>query len=748
MLIQNDRPQIDLVLVGGGHAHVSVLRSFGMKPVPGLRITLITDVLDAPYSGMLPGYVEGQWQYDDMHIHLGQLCQFAGARLIHAQVEDINLAHQQIFIQGQSPVSYDFLSLNCGAIPDLSPIKGAVKHAIAVKPISHFLEKLPNQLDGKTQFSVVGGGAAGTELAIALRARFKGMGDALAIRVFSRSDRLVPQAPLKVSDIVEKACISQHIEIHHNADVSEIEQDAILTSNGTYPSDYHFIVTGVKPASWVSRLSCEHDANGFLLARKTFQLKGYDNVFAAGDVMQIEGDERPKAGVFAVRAGPILVQNIRRILDDKPLVHYRPQRKYLAIIGLGNGRAVGFRSNFVVSGKAVWEWKKWIDVRFMDRFNKLPNMPQPTTDYPPAIQRMRPATAQHVMYCSGCGSKAGPDILKIALHDACNTALELGADPKYLPSPDELSDSAHLKFEKTKPLKNHQIIQSIDTISQHISDPFIFGRIATLHAMSDIFVSGGEMHSAVATIALRRGSPEIQQRDLTAKLAGAMLECANHNAKLIGGHTIAADEASMGLAVTGLVHEKYFEQDLGSETLAIILTKPLGIGVILAAQMQTHVPSKAIIETQKIMLQSNFRATQILMQQGCVAMTDVTGFGLAGHLHHLMRTHKLAGAEIRLNALPLLDYAPVLSAEGVASSLLAQNRLSTPLITAYKRHEDKMLATKEDLMFDPQTSGGVVGLVAVSKAEQTIETLRKAGYIQASIIGHTGSDTPGISITE
>lgn len=743
---QNERPQIDLILIGGGHAHVSVLRSFGIKPIPGLRITLISDVLDAPYSGMLPGFVEKSWQFNDMHIHLPSLCQFASARLIHAQVEDIDLSKQQISIRNHAPMTYDFLSLNSGAVPDLSSIPGADEHAITVKPISHFLEQLPTDLSGKTQFSVIGGGAAGSELALALRKRYQDRGSALSIQLFSRADRLVPQAPRRVSKVIEKACERQHITIHHEADVTSIKKAAVTTSTASYASDFHFIVTGVKPAKWVHRLSCSQDESGFILTRKTLQLKEYDNVFAAGDIAQIEGESRPKAGVFAVRAGPILAKNIRNLLEGQSLFHYHPQTHYLAIIGLSNAEAIAYRGSLAFKGKWVWLLKKWIDKKFMDKFNILPQMKQPVPHYPKTIQHMRPKTAENIIYCSGCGSKAGPAILKTALQDACDIAKTLGANPKYLPTLNELSDTAPLIWDK--PLSaSQQLIQSIDTISQHISDPFIFGRVAALHAMSDIFVSGGKMHSASAHITLLRGSEEIQQRDLTSKLAGAMLECAAHGAKLIGGHTIASEEAAMGLAVTGITQKARKKQPMPAEDLALILTKPLGIGVILAGTMKSAVPSNALAATYQTMLQSNFHAAQTLIGYGSVAMTDVTGFGLAPHLLQLIERFPGLSVSVQLEQLPFLPHAVELSCAGIQSSLFRQNRSAIQTASAYERKKESQLKCKEEVCFDPQTSGGVLALLPQSSAKAAISALQEAGYMHAKIIGYQTTAQPRITFT-
>jgi selenide,water dikinase len=171
--------RLDVVLIGGGHAHVQVLRSFGMYPEPGVRLTLIAKELEAPYSGMLPGLIAGHYTHEECHINLVRLARFANARLIHGSVTGIDRATKRIAIDGRPPLAYDLASIDVGIAPDVSGIEGAAEHALAVKPISALtpkwqaLEAAAQETDGPRRFVVVGGGAAGFELVHALRHRFR-----------------------------------------------------------------------------------------------------------------------------------------------------------------------------------------------------------------------------------------------------------------------------------------------------------------------------------------------------------------------------------------------------------------------------------------------------------------------------------------------------------------------------------------------------------------------------------------------
>src|SRR5919109_2948888 len=167
----------DVVLVGAGHSHVRVLRMFGMDPMPGVRLTLITRQVHTPYSGMLPGLIAGHYSYDTSHIDTGPLCRFASARLYHAEVVGLDLAGKQVVCRGRPPVPYDVLSINIGSTPSAREVPGAVDRAIPVKPIDGFLARFKAARGrilargGRARIGVVGAGAGGVELVLALHYR-------------------------------------------------------------------------------------------------------------------------------------------------------------------------------------------------------------------------------------------------------------------------------------------------------------------------------------------------------------------------------------------------------------------------------------------------------------------------------------------------------------------------------------------------------------------------------------------------
>jgi selenide,water dikinase len=737
---------IDLVLIGGGHAQIAVLKSFGMRPLDRVRLTLVTDVLMAPYSGMLPGHVEGHHSMEDMHIDLLKLARFAGARLIKRSVANIDFINQNIVLEDGLNLHYDVLSLNSGAVPDAESIQGTDAYGITVKPISHFLEKMPILSELSGDIAVIGGGAAGCELAISLTRHYQLADKPFACHLFSRSKRLLPTAPLSASKIMARALLDNDIALHLGASVQRLTRDGVIGEKGdTIPARHIFVVTAARPADWVKGLAIAHCEDGYIQVRPTLQLMEYDNVFAAGDIASICGEKREKAGVFAVRAGPYLADNLRRFIQASPLKSFRPQSRYLALIGLGGKQALAIRGRFVAKGALWWHLKNWIDKRFIEKFTQIPEMKIPAAPLPALARTLDETIETDGFECSGCGAKAGADILSEALAAACQMARGKGADPRYLPPSGITLDHGTIHLPRDMPQKA-SLSQSVDFLSQHISDAYLFGRIAALHALSDIFVAGDKPLAAQALVTVQRTRPKMQKSDLTLMLCGAIEELAAHETSLTGGHTTVASEAMLGFSVTAIADEDGACPPLPEgEEIALILTKPIGIGVILAAEMRGLCPAASYEAAIEVMLTSNAGAANIILSHAPFAqMTDVTGFGLARHAMNLMQRTGFSGMMLSLDRIPLISGAAALSARGISSSLYPHNAGNIALNGASMLGEGGRPII--DLLFDPQTSGGVLAALPRQKAEEICRKLHKAGYKQAAIIGHLTHDQAGITL--
>ena len=452
--------------------------------------------------------------------------------------------------------------------------------------------------------------------------------------------------------------------------------------------------------------------------------------------------------MFAVRAGKILARNLRRYILAEPLTAWTPQTHYLALIGIGNRRAIAVRGDFVLAGRFFWHLKCWIDRRFMQKFKNL-SMPitQPITRFAglsntPVSGRDNTTLVQHdpafsSMRCLGCAAKTSHQVLQAALQDAATLAIQKGADPDLMPPHGLETDSAYLPA----PPSGTSWVQSVDILSEIVSDPFLLGEIATVHALSDIYASLSKPMFSQAIINLPETELSMQTNQLTHILAGALLAHSQAGVRIVGGHTSEGGNLSVGFAITGFANRSSAEIVMDEdEDLRFILTKPLGIGVIMAAQMQMRVNATSVDDAIATMYQSNRQAADIFMQNNIIAATDVTGFGLARHAQNLAMRAGIRGCAINLEALPLLAGVTRLFEAGIKSSLHEQNQLAVTI-----HDDDTQHNTRSAVLFDPQTSGGLLGVFALKDTEKTVNALLKSGH-RAAVIGQLDRRITGIKL--
>ncbi|MBS0243029.1 MAG: FAD-dependent oxidoreductase, partial [Proteobacteria bacterium] len=414
------RSEQRLVLVGGGHAHAGVLLALGMKPETGLEVTVIAKELDAPYSGMLPGYVAGHYSLEECHIDLVKLAHFAGARLIQGEAIGIDTVNRRVTIVGRPPISYNLLSLDTGITPSVGDISGALAHAIMVKPVSLFAPKWQALLDdalkrhGPRQITVVGAGAAGLELVLAARhrlrqaARHHGISpDDFSFRLIGSGDLLATHTS-RARTLARRALLEASVELVENAAVATVGATSLTTADGrSFPSDATLVATKAAPPTWFAGTGLELDDKGFVAVRSTLQALGHDDIFAVGDCAAVLDHPREKAGVFAVRQAAPLTRNLRLRARGKAAEPFIPQRHFLTLISLGDERAIAARNGFAAAGGWAWRWKDHIDRKFMAMFHRLPSMG--------TVSASRDPAAAAEMLCMGCAAKLGPAPLARAL---------------------------------------------------------------------------------------------------------------------------------------------------------------------------------------------------------------------------------------------------------------------------------------------------------------------------------------------
>lgn len=372
----------EIVLVGGGHTHVQILTAFAERPEPRCRLTLVTDRLLTPYSGMLPGHIAGLYSHEAMHIDLERLARATGARLIHAPACGLDRKAKRLILAGMEPLPYDTLSLDIGITPDLREIAGAEQHGLAVKPIGGFLQRLEDWLEqaasstGPRAIVVVGGGAAGIEIAFALEARLRRLADAkgLGERAFSvslvSSKGLAPTLNERARRRIHAHLAAKRISVMADFHVVGVDETGLWARDGRrLPAQAVLFATAARAPVWLAQTDLPLAQDGSVKTRKTLQVLDDEAIFAVGDCAVVDADPRPKAGVFAVRQGPTLAANLRARLQVKPLRQHEAQRAWLTLLMTGERHAIAARGGwFAVEGGWVWRWKDWIDRRFMRRF--------------------------------------------------------------------------------------------------------------------------------------------------------------------------------------------------------------------------------------------------------------------------------------------------------------------------------------------------------------------------------------------
>ena len=370
----------DVVLLGGGHSHIAVLRAFGLRAVPGARLTLISRDPRTAYSGMLPGLIAGHYTAEQALIDLVPLSRFAGARFVQDDVCGIDTGAQTVRLRGGAPVHYDLLSINTGSTPATTDIAGATDHVVPVKPISQFLsrwEQLRARIRarrGRVRIGVVGAGAGGVELTLAIHHMVggsPGAPDGLTLELVTADGEILPGEPAGVVRRFRRHLAARGIEVHTGMRVTEVGPGRLSDGHRALRYEEILWVTRAGAPPWLVETGLDLDGDGFLLVNDHLQCLAHPNVFGCGDVATMVNHPRPKAGVFAVRQGPPLVRNLRASLLGRPLSPYRPQTAFLKLISTGGKHAVASRGAWSAEGRWVWRWKDWIDTRFVRSYQAL-----------------------------------------------------------------------------------------------------------------------------------------------------------------------------------------------------------------------------------------------------------------------------------------------------------------------------------------------------------------------------------------
>ncbi len=705
----------NVVFVGGGHAHALVLRAWAMNPIPGARLTLINPGPTAPYTGMLPGFIAGHYEREDLEIDLVRLARFADARLVLGSVTHIDRLAKMVVVDGRPPIPYDIVSIDVGITSAMPEIPGFTEFGTAAKPLLdyakawlRFVGEAPAR--SSNDVAVIGGGVGGCELAMAMRHRLSVEGVASTVRVLSAGP-LLPDLGDKAREQVRARMMHDGIEVREGCRAVEVAAEGVRCDDGTtVAGDFVVGAAGARAYPWLSELGlATHE--GSIEIDETLRSITDPSVFATGDCAHMGFAPRPKAGVFAVRQAPILLNNIQAELRGKRSKSFKPQDDYLKLISLGSKAAAADKFKQTVGGdrsaKALWRLKDKIDRDFMDKLGTDLEPMEPPSVPRRSVKGLRAAIEEEPPLCGGCGAKVGADVLAGPLAELPSSTR---SDVVRLPG----DDAALLQFGGVR-----QVITT-DQLRPFTSDPFTMAKIASLHAMGDVWAMGAEPQAVLVTVTLPPLGPAQQGEWLREIMAGTAEALAGTGAEIVGGHTSMGAELSLGFSITGLVDGEPITLAGGRAGHDLMVTRPLGSGLLLAGEMQLRARGGDVAALLAELEHPQGEASAILARNGATAMTDITGFGLAGHLLNMCRASGV-GATVDLDALPAFDGALDLAGSGLRAHLHTSNRTAVP-----------DLADSDDpravLLFDPQTAGGFLAAVPSERTDAIAAALGEAGF--------------------
>lgn len=712
-----------LVLVGAGHAHIQLLRMHMMTPFPA-RITLVVDRCEAVYSGMVPGVLSGQYRPDQVVVDAWPLARRAGVRVLVTRCARIEADAQKVHLTGRPALPYDLCSVDIGSTVRGLELPGVAEHAIPSRPIGGFVARFEaglRGLDGGVNVVVVGAGAAGIEVAFCAQARLQGMDLSPSVTLVNAKESLLADKSDVIGARVAELAAERGITVLHGEKVAELQADAVVLESGTrLPAQRCLWVTGAKARPVVSDSGLAHQ-DGYLKVGETLQAQDHPTLFGAGDCVHLNhAPWVPKAGVYAVRAGPILAYNLRAALEGRRLRVFEPQRDFLTLLNLGDGTAIGTKWGRRIEGAWVFGLKDRIDQAFMDKFRVLDAQGQALQ----AFGQDMPPMPEEEMVCGGCAAKVGADPLAQALGE-----MEPIRDPQVVLGLDAADDAAALQRD------SEVMLQSVDVFTAFVDDPFTVGWVASANSLSDLHACGVQPRVALALVNLPEDCDQVDT--LRQVMAGVRGHLAQEGCTLMGGHTTLGEKLSVGLSVTGFAPSRQaIWTNAGLEPGdTLILTRPLGTGALFHADMSGRVSGAHIQAALAWMRRGNGPAARALAELNPSAVTDVTGFGLAGHLIEMLRPKDLA-ATLDAQALPFLPGVRALMAQGERSTFHGQNR--DPLLKVIR---GEVAGPSLEILFDPQTGGGLLIACPPSAVEVTLAALSAAGDAPV-VIGQTTKRDP------
>ncbi len=698
----------DLVLIGGGHSHIMLMMELSKKPIQGNRITLISKEIDTPYSGMIPGFIQGIYTWRETHIDLYKLCFKLNIRFIHSEVLEISAINKEIILKNRPKIKFDVLSINTGIQSSNKNIKGALKYCVPVKPISILSNNFLTEIKKNENIAFIGGGPASVELALGLQKRFKNTKSNFKISIITGKNGLLSSFPNKTRKVAKQTLQNSQINVIEKVEVIEVQKDKLILSDKTkLKIDKSILSTNGMAPEWIKKSDLNLNRRNFIIVNNKFQTN-YNYVFAAGDIVDFNNQDLSKSGVFAVKSGKPLAKSIRGFIQKKIPVPYRFNKNYLSIIGLSNGLAIATKYNFTFTSRFSFLLKKLIDQKFVKKFNDLNQdhyyvLKNFFKVFDVIIQKNNKNIPSYKMQCKGCAAKVDFNALKTILPKEIITTSEDAININNYP----------------------KLYQSIDMISSIISDPYLLGKIAANHAINDIIAVNSKLISALMILQLPFSNSEINSRDLKQVTSGAREVFKLANCSISGGHTMIGKDKDPVIGFSVIGEKKNVNNQTRSKLKVndiLILTERIGSGIIFAGINNDIIDSYYQIEVLNHMSQGNINFSKVSDKLKILFMTDITGFGLANHLLNLIkRDVGKTGLTIYPDKIPIFKGVKEALSKNVRSSFFEKNFNTAQKELVYDR-ETKLI---DEILYDPQTVGGLAFIIPQEEKVKQFKILKE-----------------------
>ncbi|MGH4124775.1 MAG: FAD-dependent oxidoreductase [Clostridium sp.] len=362
-----------LLLVGGGHAHVFLIKQFCLKNIPGLEVVLVTACQYQYYSGMAAGYVEGNYKGEEMSFDLKKMCQKSGVKYIEGRVTGIDAQNKCVKLGNQETVSFDVISLDTGSEMAGKKVEGVIEHACCVKPLENLFKLRENFMDETFEVRnvvIAGAGAAGIEIAFALKALADKMKRNVKITLVHSGNLILKGYHENVRDKTLRKLKKDKIKVLSQHKILVVLENNLSMEFGKQ-INFDFLVWAAGPASnpIYKDSGLTVDKAGYMVVNSYLQSVDYPFIFGAGDCISFsEFTYVKKVGVYAIREAPYLLNNILKFIKNEGLQEYIPQTDYLAIISAGNKKGIMQYKSMATMGSLSWKLKDFIDRGFMKKF--------------------------------------------------------------------------------------------------------------------------------------------------------------------------------------------------------------------------------------------------------------------------------------------------------------------------------------------------------------------------------------------